>query len=138
MAKEPDRTEPHSATRGAKESAHRSWWRGVFGNNLRRFRNREERERYMDSLEWEMEDQREQIQHTLEQTTEDSGRRRKGKALEKLRSALPSFPSLSPVRGAAKRETPTEPIRSDTPSGGEKSSRKPSAPRSWWQRTSST
>src|SRR5215208_2684057 len=105
MAKEPHRTEPHSATRGAKESAHRSWWRGVFGNNLRRVRNREERERYMDSLEWQMEDQREQIQHTLEQTTEDSDRRRK--ALERLRSSLPSFPGRTPVRDAAEREAPT-------------------------------
>jgi hypothetical protein len=97
---------------------------------------REEREQYMDSLEQQMEHEREQIQRTLDRMTEDSDRRRK--ALEKLRSALPSFPSLSPVRGAAERETPTEQIRSDTPSGGEKSSRKPSAPWSWWRRKSST
>jgi hypothetical protein len=97
---------------------------------------REEREQYMDSLEQQMEEQREQIDRTLERTTENSDRRRKG--FEKLRSALPSFPNLSPVRGAAEHETPTEQIRSDTPSGGEKSSRKPSAPRSWWRRTSST
>jgi hypothetical protein len=96
----------------------------------------EEREQYMDSLEQQMEEQREQIDRTLERTTQDSDRRRM--ALEKLRSALPSFPGLSPVRGAAERETPTEQIRSDTPSGGEKCSRKPSAPRSWWRRTSST
>jgi thioester reductase-like protein len=128
MAKEPDRTEAHSATRGAQESAHRSWWRGVFENNLRRFRNREERERYMDSLEWQMEDQREQIQHTLEQTTEDSDRRRK--ALEKLRS----FPGRTPVRGAPVREEPIEPIGSETPSAGEESPRKRSEPRSWWRR----
>jgi hypothetical protein len=103
---------------------------------LSRFHNREERERYMESLEWQMEHQREQIDCTLERTMEDSNRRRK--ALEKLLSALPSFPSHTLVRGAAERETPTEQIRSDTPSGGEKSSRKPSAPRSWWRRTSST
>ena len=103
---------------------------------MARFRDREKREQYMDSLERQMEHKREQIQRTLDRITEDSDRRRK--ALVKLRSALPSFPSLSPVRGAAERETPTEQIRSDTPSGGEKSSRKPSAPRSWWQRTSST
>jgi hypothetical protein len=109
---------------------------GCSGDNLAHFHNREERERYMDNLEWQMELQRRQIDRTVEQTMEDSDRRRK--ALEKLRSALPSFPSLSPVRGAAERETPTEQIRSDTPSGGEKSSRKPSAPWSWWQRTSST
>ena len=83
------------------------------------FRDREERERYMDSLEWQMEYQREEIDRTLERMTEDSDRRRK--ALEKLRSALPSFPGLSPVRGAAERETPTEQIRSDTFPGREKS-----------------
>jgi hypothetical protein len=97
-----------------------------------RFRNREERERYMDSLEWQMEHQREQIERTLVRTTEDSDRRRK--ALEKFRSSLPSFPGRTPVRDAAERETPTEPIRSDTPSGREKSPRKPSDPRSWWRR----
>jgi hypothetical protein len=86
----------------------------------------------MDSLEWQMENQREQIQRTLDQTTEDSGRIRE--ALETLGSFLPSFPRRTPVRGAAERETFTEPIRSDTPPGREKSSRKPFEPRSWWRR----
>jgi hypothetical protein len=99
---------------------------------LARFRDPEERERYMDSLEWHMEHERDQIQRTLDQMTEDSDRR--GKALEKLRSALSSFPRLSPVRGAAEHETPTEQIRSDTPSGREKRSRKPSELGSWWRR----
>ena len=99
---------------------------------MTRFSNREEREQYKDSLEWQMEHERDQIQRTLDQMTEDSDRRRK--ALEKLRSALPSFPGLSPVRGAWERETPTEQIRSYTPPGREKKSRKPSAPRSWWRR----
>ena len=99
---------------------------------MTRFRNREERERYMESLEWQMEHERDQIQHTLDQMTEDSDRRRK--ALERLRSALPSFPGLSPVRDAAERETPTETIRSDTPPDHEKRSRKPSEPRSWGRR----
>jgi hypothetical protein len=99
---------------------------------LARLRNREERERYMDSLEWQMEEQREQIQRTLERTTEDSDRGRK--ALEELRSSLPSFPSRTPVRSAAEREKPKEPIRSDAPSAREKSPRKPSEPRSWWRR----
>jgi hypothetical protein len=98
-----------------------------------RFRDRQERERYMNSLERQMEREREQIQHTLGQMTQDSDRRRK--ALEKLRSALPSFPSRAPARDAAKRETPTESVGSDTPSGREKSPRKPSEPRSWWRRT---
>jgi hypothetical protein len=104
----------------------------MFGGNLAHFRNREERERYMDSLEWQMEHQREQIDRTLERTTEDSDRRRK--ALERLRSSLPSFLGRTSARGAAERETPTEPLRSDTPSSREQSPRKPSDPRSWWQR----
>jgi hypothetical protein len=96
-------------------------------------RNREERERYMDSLERQMEHEREQIQRTLERTTEDSDRRRK--ALEKLRSSLPSFPGRTSVRGAAERETLTEPIGSETPSAREESPRrKRSEPRSWWRR----
>ena len=99
---------------------------------MTRFSNREEREQYMDSLEWQMEHERDQIQRTLEQMTEDSDRRRK--ALERLRSALPSFPGLSPVRGAAERETPTEQISGDTLPGREKRSRKPSESRSWWRR----
>jgi hypothetical protein len=104
----------------------------LFGENVARFRNREERERYMDNLEWQMEHERDQIQRTLEQMTEDSDRRRK--ALERLRSALPSFPGLSPARAAAERETPTETIRSDTPSAREESAPKRSEPRSWWRR----
>ena len=104
----------------------------MFGGNLAHFRNREERERYMDSLEWQMEHQREQIDCTLERTTEDSDRRRK--ALERLRSSLPSFLGRTSARGAAERETPTEPLRSDTPSSREQSPWKPSDPRSWWQR----
>ena len=105
---------------------------GCSGNNLARLRNREERERYMDSLERQMEHEREQIQRTLERTTEDSDRRRK--ALEKLRSSLPSFPGRISVRGAAERETLTEPIGSETPSAREESPRKSSEPRSWWRR----
>jgi uncharacterized protein YecE (DUF72 family) len=93
---------------------------------------REEREQYMDSLEQQMKEQREQIDRTLEQTTQDSDRRRK--ALDKLRSSLPSFPGRTPVRDAAEGETPTEPIRSDIPSGREKSRRKPSESRSRWRR----
>jgi hypothetical protein len=104
----------------------------MFRGNLARFRDREERERYMDSLERQMKHQREQIQRTLDRTTEDSDRRRK--ALEKLRSSLPNFPGHNPVRGATERETPTEPIRSETPSAREESLRKPSEPRSWWRR----
>jgi hypothetical protein len=100
--------------------------------NLGRFRDREEHEQYMDSLEQQMEEQREQIKRTLDRTTEDSDRG--WKALEQLRSALSSFPGRTPVRDAAERETPTEPIRSETPSTREESPRKRSEPRSWWRR----
>jgi hypothetical protein len=93
---------------------------------------REERERYMDSLERQMEEQREQIQCTLDRATEDSDRG--WKVLEKLRSSLPSFPDRTSVRGAPVREEPIEPIRSETPSAGEESPRKRSEPRSWWRR----
>jgi hypothetical protein len=94
---------------------------------------REEHEQYMDSLEQQMEEQREQIDRTLDRTTEDSDRRRK--ALERLRSALRSLPGRTPVRDAAERETPTEPIRSETPFAREESPRrKRSEPRSWWRR----
>jgi hypothetical protein len=99
---------------------------------LTRFRDREERERYMDSLERQMEHEREQIQRTLDRTTGDSDRRQK--ALEKLLSALPSFPGRNPVRGAAERKRLTEPIRSETPSALEESPRKPSESRSRWRR----
>jgi hypothetical protein len=44
----------------------------------------------MDSLEWQMEHERNQIQRTLEQMMEDSDRRQK--ALEKLRSGSSQLP----------------------------------------------
>jgi hypothetical protein len=99
---------------------------------LARFRDREKREQYMDSLERQMEHERDQIQRTLDRTTEDSDRRRK--ALEKLRRVLPSLPSRTPVRDVAEHETPTEPIGSETPSAREESPRKSSEPQSWWRR----
>ncbi len=116
----------------AQESVQRPWWRRVFGDNSARLRNREERERYMDSLEWQMEHQRKQIERTLDRTTADSGPRRK--ALVKLRSSLPSFPGRTPVRGAAEHETPTELIQSETSSARKESPRKRSEPRSRWRR----
>jgi hypothetical protein len=91
---------------------------------------REEREQYMDSLEQQME--REHIQRTLDRMTKDSDRGRK--ALEKLRSALRSFPSRIPARGAPVREEPIEPIRSEARSAREESPRQRSEPRSWWRR----
>ena len=99
---------------------------------MARFRDREKREQYMDSLERQMEHERDQIQRTLDRTTEDSDRRRK--ALEKLRRVLPSLPSRTPVRDVAEHETPTEPMGSETPSAREESPRKSSEPQSWWRR----
>jgi hypothetical protein len=83
-----------------------------------RFRDREERERYMDSLERQMEHQREQIQRTLDQT-EGSGRRRR--TLAKLRSSLSSFPGRTSVRDAGKRGV----VVTERPDS--------QAPRSWWE-----
>ena len=82
-----------------------------------RFRNREERERYMDSLECQMEHQREQIQRTLDQT-KGSGRLRR--ALEKRWGTLPSFPRRTSARNDGKHGAAT----------GEPGSE---APRSWWK-----
>jgi hypothetical protein len=92
-----------------------------------RFGDREERERYMDSLEWQMEHQREEIQSTLDRTIEGSDRRRT--AIEKLRSSLPGFPGLTPpTRDAEGRETSTQPVRGGTPFAREERARKP-----WWR-----
>ena len=90
---------------------------------MARFSDREERERYLDSIERQMEHQREEIQRTLDRTTEGAGGRRR--ALEKLRSAIPSFSKRSSVRGVEQRETP---------STREESPRELSEPRSWWRR----
>ncbi len=83
-----------------------------------RFRNREERERYMDSLERQIEHQREQMQRTLDQM-EDSARRRRA-LKSKLRSSLPGFPGRASVRDTEEREEVTE--RQDS-----------EALRSWWE-----
>ena len=81
------------------------------------FRNREDRDRYMDDLERQMEHQREQIELTLEQT-KGSGRLRA--ALGKLRGNLPSAPLRTSARNAGDRGTVTE--RPDS-----------EAPRRWWK-----
>ena len=82
-----------------------------------RFRDRDERERYMDSLERQMERQREHIEHTLNEI-EGSGRRT---ALGKLWSSLPRFLRRTSVR--------------DTEGEGEAVTDRPNseAQRSWWQ-----
>ena len=83
-----------------------------------RFRDREERERYMDSLERQMKHQREEIERTLDEI-EGSSRRRT--ALEKLRNSLPSLPSRTSVREAeGEGKVATEQPDSE-------------APRTWWQ-----
>ena len=82
-----------------------------------RFRNREERERYMDSLERQMQHQREQMQRTLDQTKGSSRLRR---ALEKRWGTLPSFPRRTSARNDGKHGAAT----------GEPGSE---APRSWWK-----
>ena len=58
--------------------------------------DRKEREEYMDNLERQREDQREQMQRTLDRI-EGSGRR--GGALDRLRGSLLRFPSRAPARG---------------------------------------
>ena len=82
-----------------------------------RFRDRKERERYMDSLEQQMEHQREQIQFTLNQTR-GSGRLRT--VLETLWETLPSFPRRASTRNGEERGAATERPKSE-------------APRSWWK-----
>jgi hypothetical protein len=70
-----------------------------------RFRDHEEREQYMDSLERQMEHQRKQIESILDRT-EDSGWRRR--ALEKLRSSLPRFSGRTSSRDVEELEAATE------------------------------
>jgi hypothetical protein len=82
-----------------------------------RFRDREERERYMDSLERQMEHERERIQRTLNRM-EGSVRRRT--ALEKLRSSLANFPARGPAPDVEEREAVTERPDGEAPR------------RSWW------
>ena len=74
--------------------------------------DRKERERYMDDLERQMEDQREQIQRTLERT-EGSGRR--GGALEWLRGSLPRFPGRAPAREDPEERREKDPHSLDLP-----------------------
>jgi hypothetical protein len=59
----------------------------------------------MDSLERQMEDQRERIQRTLDQT---KGPGRLRTALEKLWGTLPSFPRRTSTQNAEERGATTE------------------------------
>ena len=94
----------------------------------------------MDSLERQMEHQRQEIQRTLDQIG-GSGRRRT--ALEKLRSSLPGIPGRSSVREVEERDrTAEKPERAEPRSGtpGPQEARErpfteeEPEPRSWWRR----
>jgi hypothetical protein len=103
-------------------------------------RDRKEREEYMDDLERQMEDQREQIQRTLD-GMEGSGRR--GRTLERLRRSLPYFPGRGRGRGnpeEASAEAPESPespgptvIPTDAGGGPEMPAERPEE-RSRWRR----
>jgi hypothetical protein len=74
--------------------------------------DRKGREEYMDDLERQMEDQREQIQRTLDRT-EGAGRR--GGALERLRGSLPRFPGRAPAREDPEERREKDPRSPDLP-----------------------
>jgi hypothetical protein len=105
-------------------------WPRLLEDNVVRFRNRQDRELYMDSLEREMEHQRQEIQRTLDEIENPSRRRT---ALEKLRRSLPSIPGRAFVREAGERETATEkPERAATQSGT--GGPQEGVERPWWRR----
>jgi hypothetical protein len=100
--------------------------------------DRKEREEYMDNLERQMEDQREQIRRTLDRI-EGSGRRRG--ALDRLRGSLPRFPGRAPARvdpEVAREEAPQSPetpgptrsIPTDANEGPQSGPEE----RSWWRK----
>jgi hypothetical protein len=80
-------------------------------------RDRKEREEYMDDLERQMGDQREQIQRTLDGM---EGSSQRGGMLSRLRGSLPRFPRRERGRGyleEASEETAEDPESSGfTPS----------------------
>ena len=96
-----------------------------------RLGDRKERERYMDSLEWQMQNRREQIERTLDQVMEDSDQR---PALEKIWGFLPSLSSRPSIWGTGERERSTEPGHSETPSSRGERVREPSRHRFMWRR----
>ena len=95
---------------------------------MARFGNREERERHMDDLEWQMGHQREEIQRTLDRTLEGGGSEGRT-ALEKVWGSLPGFSGRTRMRGP---ETPTpapgdaREVTGSPKTGGER--------RPWWRR----
>lgn len=99
---------------------------------MARFGERGERERYMDCLERQMEHQREEIQRTLDQASEGSGR--KWTVIEKLRSSLPGFPSRTPTRTTGEREESPQVQESQASTLGDWSGDVQGARRLWWRR----
>jgi hypothetical protein len=59
-----------SAAQRPRRAYRGPWWRKLIRRGTMQ-EERKEREQYMDSLKRQMEEQREQIQRTLERTTED-------------------------------------------------------------------
>jgi hypothetical protein len=102
-------------------------------------KDRKEREEYMDDLERQMEDQREQIQRTLD-GMEGSGRR--GRTLERLRRSLPYFPGLGRGRGNPEEASVGAPESRASPGpttpteggGGPETPAERPEERSWWRR----
>jgi hypothetical protein len=100
-------------------------------------RDRKEREEYMDDLERQMGDQREQIQRTLD-GMEGSGRR--GRALERLRKPLSRFPRRWRGQGKPEEasaeipECPEGPGPTSTPTDAGGSPETPAGRPSWWRR----
>ena len=83
----------------------------------------------MDSLERQMEHQRQEMQSTLDQI---EGSSRRWTALEKVRSSLPGIPGGASVRDAGERETATEKPERANQSGAGGSQE--GVERPWWRR----
>ena len=98
--------------------------------------DRKEREEYMDSLERQMEDQREQIRRTLDRM---GGSGRRGGALQRLRGFLPRFPGRTPAWdvGDPREDAPQSP-ESPGPAGSTPTEdtgvRETATGDPWWRR----
>jgi hypothetical protein len=101
-----------------------------------RFGNREERERYMDDLEWQMEHQREEIQRTLDRTMEGEGSERRT-ALQKFWGSLPGVSGRTRGQGA-ETPTPTPGEAREAAQSAHSATLRPhgaeAAGRPWWRR----
>ena len=99
---------------------------------MSRFGDRGERERYMDSLERQMAQQRERIQSTLDQASDGSGR--KWTAIEKLWRSLPDFPNRIPTRATGKREESPQVQEPRASTLRDRSGDMQDGRRPWWRR----